>query len=151
MSMTIRTALSAVALSGLLMACTPAENTETAASGETEMAANAEMSGGMSGGMSGEKMSGPQTPFTPSEDKMHQDMMQATGADVQETYARKMIAHHRGAIEMSEVVLRENPDAQLRAMAEKTIAEQGREITMLEQWIEQRPAAGAATAPEKAG
>lgn len=147
MSITIKTALSAVALSGLLMACTPAENTETAASGETEMAANAEMSGGMSG----EKMSGPQTPFTPSEDKMHQDMMQATGADVQETYARKMIAHHRGAIEMSEVVLRENPDAQLRAMAQKTIADQGREITMLEQWIEQRPAAGAATTPEKAG
>lgn len=82
---------------------------------------------------------------------MHRDMMQATGADVQETYARKMIAHHRGAIEMSEVVLRENPDARLRSMAEKTIADQGREITMLEQWIEQHRAGGSTVTPEKAG
>lgn len=147
MSTHLKTSMATVAIATLLTACTPAENTKTAASGETQMAANADMSGGMSG----EKMSGPQTPFTPSEDKMHQDMMQATGRDVEETYARKMIAHHRGAIEMSEVVLRENPDAQLRAMAEKTIADQGLEITMLEQWIEQRPNAGASTTPERAG
>lgn len=146
MSIKITTALAGAALSGLLMACTPAETPETTTSGETEMAANADMSGGMAD----EKMSAAPTPFSPAEDKMHRDMMQATGAGVQETYARKMIAHHRGAIEMSEVVLRENPDAQLRAMAEKTITDQGREITMLEQWIEQRRADGSA-APEKAG
>lgn len=150
MSIKITPLLAGVALSGLLMACTPAENADTAATGEMEMAANSDMSAGMSG----EKMSGLQTPFSPSEDKMHQGMMQATGADVQETYARKMIAHHRGAVEMSQVVLQENPDAELRAMAEKTIVDQSREIAMLEQWIAQHEAGNGAAAtppPEKAG
>jgi uncharacterized protein (DUF305 family) len=141
MSITMKTALAGVTLSGLLMACTPAADTEPAATSNTEMIANS----GMSGGMASEQMSGPPTPFTPSEDKMHRDMMQATGADVQETYARKMVAHHRGAVEMSEVVLRENPDAELRAMAEKTIADQTREIAMLEDWIAKRPATGGAS------
>jgi len=142
MSIQIKPALAAIALSSLLMACTPAENSETAATGEANMAAPSEMSAGMPG----EKMSGPTTPFTPSEDKMHRDMMQATGADAQETYARKMIAHHRGAVEMSQVVLQENPDAELRAMAEKTIADQTREISMLEQWIARHQATGANSA-----
>ena len=138
MSIPTKPALAALALSSLLTACTPAENSETAATGEATMAAPSEMSAGMPG----EKMSGPTTPFTPSEDKMHRDMMQATGADVQETYARKMITHHRGAVEMSEVVLQENPDAELRAMAEKTIVDQTREISMLEQWIARHQATG---------
>ena len=147
MSTQLKTGLAGVALSALLMACTSAEKTETATEGGTDTAATSEMSGGMAG----EKMSGPQTPFSPSEDKMHQGMMQAAGSDVQETYALKMIEHHRGAVEMSQVVLRENPDPELRRMAEKTIADQGREITMLEEWIAARRAGGtgapAATQP----
>lgn len=143
MSIHLKTSLAAVAMSALLMACTPAENADTTAEGGTETAATSEMSSGMTS----EKMSGPQTPFSPSEDKMHQGMMQAAGADIQETYALKMIEHHRGAIEMSEVVLRENPDAELRAMAEKTMTMQRQEITELEQWVAQHRAGSAAPAP----
>lgn len=140
MSIKLKAGLSCVAVSALLMACTPAENTETMAEGGTETAATSEMSGGMAG----EKMSGPQTPFSPSEDKMHRGMMQAAGADIQETYALKMIEHHRGAVEMSEVVLRENPDPRLRAMAEKTITDQRREMTELQEWVTANRARGAA-------
>lgn len=139
MSIKLKACLAGVAVSALLMACTPAENTETTAEGGTETAATSEMSGGMAG----EKMSGPQTPFSPSEDKMHQGMMQAAGADVQETYALKMIEHHRGAVEMSQVVLRENPDPRLRAMAEKTITDQQREMTELQEWVTAHRAGGA--------
>lgn len=131
--------LAGVALSGLLMACTPAENAETSPESEAETTASSGMPEGMA------DMSGPQTPFTPSEDRMHQRMMQAAGADVQETYALKMIEHHRGAIEMSQVVLQHNPDPELRAMAEETITGQGQEITMLERWVAAHRASGADT------
>lgn len=144
----LKPAVAGVALSALLMACTPAANEDPAADAGTGAAASSEMSDGMAA----EKMTGAATPFTPSEDKMHQGMMQAAGADVQETYALKMIAHHRGAVEMSEVVLRENPDPELRRMAEKTIADQGREITMLEEWVAAHRAGGTASArPQPAG
>ncbi|WP_426026083.1 DUF305 domain-containing protein [Brevundimonas sp. TSRC1-1] len=146
MSITLKPGLAGVALSALLMACTPAENAETAADSGTETAATSEMPGGMAG----EPMAGPQTPFSPSENKMHQGMMQAAGSDVQETYALKMIEHHRGAIEMSQVVLRENPDPALRRMAEKTIADQGREIPMLEEWVTAHRAGGAGDMPAPA-
>lgn len=131
MTVDLKTGFATVALSTLLLACTPAGDQKTATGDTSETDATSEMSGGMAA----EKMSGQQTPFGPSEDKMHQGMMQASGADVQETYALKMIEHHRGAVEMSQVVLRENPEPELRRMAEKTIADQGREITMLEEWI----------------
>ena len=90
-------------------------------------------------------MAGPETPYSASEQRMHQAMMQAHGADPQETYALKMIEHHRGAIAMSEVLMRENPDAALRQMAEKTITMQRQEITELEQWVAQHRSS--ATAP----
>jgi hypothetical protein len=35
----------------------------------------------------------------------------ARGADVSESWARKMIEHHRGALEMSEVLLRQDPNS----------------------------------------
>lgn len=146
MSMKLKTGLAGVTLSALLMACTPAENaeTETAATAETAGAAQND------GGMSAEPMAGPQTPYSQSEQQMHQAMMQAHGADPQETFALKMIEHHRGAIAMSEVLMQQNPDPELRQMAEKTMTMQRQEITELEQWVAQHrsgaasPATGAA-------
>lgn len=91
-------------------------------------------------------MAGPETPYSASEQRMHQAMMQAHGADPQETYALKMIEHHRGAIAMSEVLMRENPDAALRQMAEKTITMQRREITELERWVAQHRSSATASA-----
>lgn len=70
-------------------------------------------------------------PFGPSEMRMHEKMMAAKGADAAETWTRKMIEHHRGAIEMSQVVLRGTQNAEVRREAQKPIDHQTREIANL--------------------
>ncbi len=77
----------------------------------------------------------PANPFPPSEMAMHEKMMGAVGADATETWVRKMIEHHRGGIAMSQIVLHETKDAQVRRMATKTIAEQTREVGELNAWL----------------
>ncbi len=61
--------------------------------------------------------------------------MSAIGADATETWVRKMVEHHRGAIAMSRIVLRDTKDAKIRAMATKVIAEQTREVGELDAWL----------------
>ena len=143
MSIHLKTGLAAVAMSAQLLACTPADNTETDTAGTTgaaEATPNAS-------GMGAEAMAGPQTPYTASEQQMHQAMMQAHGADPQETYALKMIEHHRGAIAMSEVLMQQNPSPELRQMAEKTMTMQRQEITELEQWVAEHRSSSGGAAP----
>jgi uncharacterized protein (DUF305 family) len=70
-------------------------------------------------------------PYGPSEMRMHEKMMAAIGADAGETWTRKMIEHHRGAVEMSQVALRSTQNADVRREAQKAIASQNREIAML--------------------
>lgn len=77
--------------------------------------------------------------YEPSMKQMQQEMMAATGADASETWMRKMIAHHRGAIAMSEVVLKQNPPADVRRKAEKTKSDQQKEIAMLERMLRGEP------------
>ena len=70
-------------------------------------------------------------PYGPSEMDMHQKMMSAQGADAGETWIRKMIEHHRGAVQMSQIALRSTQNAEIRREAQKTIASQNREIANL--------------------
>ncbi len=70
-------------------------------------------------------------PYGPAEMEMHQKMMAAQGADAGETWTRKMIEHHRGAVEMSQIALRSTQNAEIRREAQKTIASQNREIAIL--------------------
>lgn len=77
----------------------------------------------------------PANPYPPAEIDMHRKMMAAMGADATETWVRKMIEHHRGAIAMSRIVLRETRDPRVRTMATKTTAEQTREIGELNAWL----------------
>jgi uncharacterized protein (DUF305 family) len=73
--------------------------------------------------------------------EMMQGMMAATGTDASEAWIRKMIAHHRGALTMSDVVLQQNPPAHIRRLAEQTKVDQGREIAELEQMLQGRTTA----------
>lgn len=84
-----------------------------------------------------------QTAYSASEMKMHDAMMAANGADVSEVWARKMIPHHQGALDMSQVVLRDGTDPDIRRMAQKTIEMQTRDIAELQQWLQGRPSGGA--------
>ena len=123
----------------LLTACSPAGQTDKTATADADAATEHTAP-------AAQALAGPETPYSASEQRMHQAMMQAHGADPQETYALKMIEHHRGAIAMSEVLMRENPDAALRQMAEKTITMQRREITELERWVAQHRSSATASA-----
>ncbi len=84
-------------------------------------------------GMDHSKMMQPTTanPYGPDMMKMNEKMMATVGADAGETWIRKMIEHHRGAVDMSQTVLRNTQNAEIRREAQKTISSQNREIATL--------------------
>ncbi len=85
-------------------------------------------------------MNMPRTAFSESEMGMHRAMMMATDVNTQRTWARKMIAHHRGAIAMSQALLGSDAtDAEVRRMAQAVIDAQTREIAELESWLQRHP------------
>ena len=86
--------------------------------------------GGMNGGDMSKMMAG--NPYGQAEMDMHHKMMAAKQGDAAEMWTRKMIEHHRGAVAMSQIVLRESPDAKTRQMAQKSIAEQNKSIGELQ-------------------
>ncbi|WP_229658501.1 DUF305 domain-containing protein [Tsuneonella deserti] len=67
-------------------------------------------------------------PYAESEKRMDDAMTAAVGTDVGDNWARKMIAHHQGAIDMSQVVLKLDPSPDVAEMARMTIDKQGKEI-----------------------
>ena len=71
-------------------------------------------------------------PFADAEMKMNNDMLAAVGTDAGDSWVRKMIVHHQGAIDMSKVMLQQNPSEQVRMMAQQTIDKQTAEIADLE-------------------
>lgn len=70
----------------------------------------------------------PNNPFAQSEMQMNERMMAAVGTDVGDTWARKIIEHHQGAIDMSRIVLEQNPSADVAMMARETIEKQQKDI-----------------------
>lgn len=80
-------------------------------------------------------------PFDSVEKKMHQDMMAAEGSDIDQTWAQKMMIHHQGGIEMSQIVLEQGADPAIQAMARKTIEEQTKDIGELNELLRQHQSA----------
>ena len=77
--------------------------------------------------------------YLPAIKKMHRDIMAAVDPDPTKTWAKMMIPHHRGAVEMSKAVLKHTTDPTIRAMAEKIINDQSKEITQLQDWLKKHP------------
>jgi uncharacterized protein (DUF305 family) len=73
--------------------------------------------------------------YKASMEKMDAAMMKGMDPDPTKAWAKMMVAHHQGAIDMSKTVLKETKDPMIRQMAEKGIKEQGEEQKMLEDWI----------------
>lgn len=104
----------------------------------------------LQGGVSGNP---PANPFAEGERRSHERMMAAVGANPSETWLRKMIEHHRGGVEMSEMVIAQGGNPQVTQMARRSAAEQRRDIADLERLLRgEAPsgtAAGAASTPQR--
>ncbi len=111
--------VSAVALGATLSAC-----------GAKEEPANQLVANDMNA-----TMADPSNPFAQSEMAMDQAMTAAVGVNAADSWVRKMIEHHRGAVDMSRVVLAQSPTADVAKMAQDTIDMQGKEITDLEKLV----------------
>ena len=59
----------------------------------------------------------------------------ASGADASETFTRKMIEHHRGAIAMSKIAVAKAQDKETREIAQKYVMMQEKDIAELEAWL----------------
>jgi hypothetical protein len=126
-----------VMLAGSLAAC----GQEARTSNQAAMQENVAEANGMAA------MNDPSNPYAQSEMQMHETMMAAKGANVSDTWALKMIAHHRGAITMSEVLLEQDPNSRFADEARTVIRDQTAEIRELEMMLQ--PATPSA-APEPA-
>jgi uncharacterized protein (DUF305 family) len=73
--------------------------------------------------------------FMTSMQAMHKSMTAAKGATVDATFAKKMIAHHEGAIAMARIELEHGADAQAKQLAQKTLDENTRGIAALRDWL----------------
>ena len=67
--------------------------------------------------------------------RMHRDMAVPAGAKPDVAFARAMIAHHQGAIDMARVILGFGSDPEIRTLAQEVITAQQGEITFLQQWL----------------
>ena len=70
-------------------------------------------------------------------DRMHRAMAIEFSGDPDVDFARGMISHHQGAIDMAKVVLEHGSDPELRQLAEAVIAAQEAEIAFLRAWLDQ--------------
>lgn len=68
-------------------------------------------------------------------ERMNHGMAVEPSGDADVDFARGMIPHHQGAIDMARLVLTEGDDPAIRKMAEEVIAAQESEIRFLEDWL----------------
>ena len=64
--------------------------------------------------------------------RMHAAMMVAPTSSADHDFAKMMIAHHQGAVEMAEIELRFGKDERLRRLAQGIIVEQRQEIAVMQ-------------------
>jgi uncharacterized protein (DUF305 family) len=76
--------------------------------------------------------------YKAANDKMHKEMGIAFSGDADVDFARGMIPHHQGAVDMAKVVLAHGKDPELRRLAEGVITEQEKEIAFLRDWLKKQ-------------
>ena len=111
--------LSALALVVVAAGCGGPDDSANNVSAESDMSATMAESG----------------PFADAEMKMDQAMSAAVGVNAADSWVRKMIEHHKGAIEMSRLLLAQNISGHVADMARQTIEKQTAEVAALEKLI----------------
>ena len=72
--------------------------------------------------------------FMTAQETMMKGMMAPMTGNADQDFARMMMDHHQGAIDMAKIELQYGKDAELRKMADKIIQDQGKEIKDLKSW-----------------
>lgn len=70
---------------------------------------------------------------------MMQNMNMEFSGNADADFARSMIKHHQGGIEMAKIQLKHGKDPEMRKMAEKMIKEQGEDNEKFEAWLKKHP------------
>ncbi|REC95394.1 CopM family metallochaperone [Kushneria indalinina] len=78
--------------------------------------------------------------FSDANQRMHHDMAIDPSGNVDMDFARGMLAHHRGAVDMARIELEHGSDEQMRTLAREVIDAQQEEIEQLERWIAEHDA-----------
>jgi uncharacterized protein (DUF305 family) len=76
--------------------------------------------------------------YSAAAERMHRDMGIEFSGDPDVDFARAMIAHHQGAIDMARILLEHGRDPETRQLAEEIVAAQEKEIQFLRSWLERR-------------
>jgi len=76
--------------------------------------------------------------FQDVNDKMHRDMNIPFTGDADADFARGMIPHHQGAVDMARIFLQHGKDPEIRKLAEEVVKTQEAEIRMMREWLARR-------------
>ncbi|WP_139921179.1 DUF305 domain-containing protein [Hymenobacter sp. DG01] len=135
----------------LLSSCNNAHNTPDS---EATATANAPAADGMAGmdhaamGHSAAAPAGASPQLTAMNEMMQQMHATKPRGNTDYDFARHMLEHHKGAVVMADLELRDGQDATMRRMAEKIRADQQREIKELEASVNRLASAPANYKPE---
>ena len=87
-----------------------------------------------------EKMSDMLKDYTKSMTSMHNEMMVGMGYNDPDTaFAKGMLGHHRGAVDMAKIELKYGTDETMRILAQDIINSQQLEIDILNKWLASHP------------
>ena len=78
--------------------------------------------------------------YTRSMTRMHDEMMIGMGYNDPDTaFAKGMLGHHRGAVDMAKIELKYGTDEAMRQLAQEVITAQQAEIDVLNKWLASHP------------